>query len=245
MGNIAGVGFVLMGIGVLLCFANSGGFVKFMKLRSLERHGVEGRRRPIFRNGSAVDIASTTTSVSRERRRRTHRPSSSKSGRSREGRRARSFRWCTTAESRSGPRLAVSRKSTLPKSEAWWCSSGHLDWRSSPWVPCSRSSSTESRHRERDRRGALVLSYFGRNPGGFCDLFLCFLLDVGERPESLDDPVEAQACCAVGWGRCGVPGGHRIRSHALNGFRASGEGCVDGRRGCLSAWADRRFPGRQ
>ncbi len=42
MGNIAGVGFVLMGIGVLLCFANSGGFVKFMKLRSLERHGVEG-----------------------------------------------------------------------------------------------------------------------------------------------------------------------------------------------------------
>ncbi|MBK3576825.1 hypothetical protein JHN63_24060 [Streptomyces sp. MBT65] len=36
------MGFVLMGIGVLLCFANSGGFVKFMKLRSLERHGVEG-----------------------------------------------------------------------------------------------------------------------------------------------------------------------------------------------------------
>ncbi|MFJ9371916.1 hypothetical protein [Streptomyces sp. NPDC101455] len=42
MGNIAGVGFVLMGIGALLCFANSGGFVKFMKLRNPERHGVAG-----------------------------------------------------------------------------------------------------------------------------------------------------------------------------------------------------------
>ncbi len=42
MRNIAGVGFVLTGIGVLLCFANSAGFVKFMKLRSLVRHGVGG-----------------------------------------------------------------------------------------------------------------------------------------------------------------------------------------------------------
>ncbi|MER5218701.1 DUF3592 domain-containing protein [Streptomyces sp. NPDC002838] len=42
MGNIAGVGFVLMGIGSLLCFANSGGLVEYLKLRNLERHGVEG-----------------------------------------------------------------------------------------------------------------------------------------------------------------------------------------------------------
>ena len=42
MGNVAGVGFVLIGIGALTCFANSGGLVAFLKLRNLKRRGLEG-----------------------------------------------------------------------------------------------------------------------------------------------------------------------------------------------------------
>ncbi|MFC9856152.1 MULTISPECIES: hypothetical protein [unclassified Streptomyces] len=42
MGNVAGVGFVLIGIGALTCFANSGGLVAFLTLRNLKWRGVEG-----------------------------------------------------------------------------------------------------------------------------------------------------------------------------------------------------------
>ena len=42
MGNVAGVGFVVMGIGVLICFANSGGLLHWLKLRNLKQRGVEG-----------------------------------------------------------------------------------------------------------------------------------------------------------------------------------------------------------
>ncbi len=101
MRNIAGVGFVLTGIGVLLCFANSAGFVKFMKLRSLVRHGVEGE--------AVSDLQEWISSG--------HRvyyhvripgappqdtpPQFIEVGRSPGGRWARLFRWCTTVESRS------------------------------------------------------------------------------------------------------------------------------------------------
>ncbi|MBK3566466.1 DUF3592 domain-containing protein [Streptomyces sp. MBT62] len=42
MSNFAAVGIIVMGIGALMCFANSGGLVKFLKLRNLKRHGVQG-----------------------------------------------------------------------------------------------------------------------------------------------------------------------------------------------------------
>ncbi|MFD3924571.1 hypothetical protein [Streptomyces sp. NPDC058614] len=42
MSNIAGVGFVLMGLGALICFLNLTGLLQFLKLRKLQRYGVEG-----------------------------------------------------------------------------------------------------------------------------------------------------------------------------------------------------------
>ncbi|MGW1008385.1 hypothetical protein [Streptomyces sp. NPDC002520] len=42
MSNIAGVGFVLMGLGALICFLDLTGLLRFLKLRHLQRHGVEG-----------------------------------------------------------------------------------------------------------------------------------------------------------------------------------------------------------
>ncbi|WP_033320896.1 hypothetical protein [Streptomyces yerevanensis] len=42
MGNVAGVGFVLMGIGALICFVDAAGLQKFLKLRNLKRRGVQG-----------------------------------------------------------------------------------------------------------------------------------------------------------------------------------------------------------
>ncbi len=42
MSNTAGVGFVLMGLGALICFLDLTGLLKFLKRRNLQRHGVEG-----------------------------------------------------------------------------------------------------------------------------------------------------------------------------------------------------------
>ncbi|MEV7202212.1 hypothetical protein [Streptomyces griseoluteus] len=42
MRGIAVTGIILMILGGLICFANSGGLLLFLKLRNLQRHGVEG-----------------------------------------------------------------------------------------------------------------------------------------------------------------------------------------------------------
>jgi hypothetical protein len=42
MSGTAAVGIVLIGIGALICFIDSGSLVKFLKLRNLKRRGVQG-----------------------------------------------------------------------------------------------------------------------------------------------------------------------------------------------------------